>query len=245
MSEKTHNIVYKTTNLINGKIYIGVHSTDDLNDAYLGSGRIFIKALRKHGKENFTREVLFDFKHLKNALKKEETLVSDDFVSRDDNYNYAIGGVSGGGKSNLGRKMSKEAILKRSKNRPPHKEETKIKIGLANKGKKRSKKTIEENSRLRKKFYKENEHPNKGKSIHSIAVRKKISEKHKGKRLSDSTKEKIRIANIGKHGDGKAVINIKTGKIYPTVTIASEKEDISSRTLWRWLKKGDKYLKYA
>lgn len=35
-----HFMVYKTTNLINKKIYIGVHSTRDINDSYLGSGKL-------------------------------------------------------------------------------------------------------------------------------------------------------------------------------------------------------------
>ncbi len=50
-------IIYKTTNLINGKIYVGYHNTD-INDGYLGSGTIFSKALKKYGKKNFVREVL-------------------------------------------------------------------------------------------------------------------------------------------------------------------------------------------
>ena len=52
------NFVYVTTNLINGKQYVGDHSTQNVNDTYFGSGRIFLKALKKYGKENFTREIL-------------------------------------------------------------------------------------------------------------------------------------------------------------------------------------------
>jgi hypothetical protein len=40
MHEYKYHIIYKTTNLINGKIYVGMHSTDNLNDGYLGSGWI-------------------------------------------------------------------------------------------------------------------------------------------------------------------------------------------------------------
>ena len=35
---KKYNFVYKTTNLLNNKYYIGVHSTDNLNDGYLELG---------------------------------------------------------------------------------------------------------------------------------------------------------------------------------------------------------------
>lgn len=37
---KKYNYVYKTTNSINGRFYYGVHSTDDLNDGYLGSSEL-------------------------------------------------------------------------------------------------------------------------------------------------------------------------------------------------------------
>lgn len=54
-----YHIVYLTTNLVNNKIYIGVHSTYDLNDDYLGSGFALKKAINKYGKEKFKREILF------------------------------------------------------------------------------------------------------------------------------------------------------------------------------------------
>ena len=49
-------VIYKTTNLINGKIYIGQDSKN--NPKYLGSGVIFLKAIKKYGKENFVKETL-------------------------------------------------------------------------------------------------------------------------------------------------------------------------------------------
>lgn len=49
-------IIYKTTNLINGKIYIGKDCND--NPKYLGSGKILRLAIKKYGKENFKKEVV-------------------------------------------------------------------------------------------------------------------------------------------------------------------------------------------
>ena len=52
-------LIYKTTNLINNKFYIGMHGTNNLEDGYLGSGKIILSAIRLYGKENFIREILY------------------------------------------------------------------------------------------------------------------------------------------------------------------------------------------
>jgi len=49
-------IIYKTTNHINDKFYIGQHNGN--NPLYLGSGKVLKRAIKKYGKENFTRETL-------------------------------------------------------------------------------------------------------------------------------------------------------------------------------------------
>lgn len=48
--------IYITTNLINGKVYIGQSRYSD--PTYLGSGKLIVKAIRKYGKENFTKKIL-------------------------------------------------------------------------------------------------------------------------------------------------------------------------------------------
>ena len=50
--------VYKTTNLLNNKIYIGLHETEDLNDSYLGSGILLKQAIKKYGSNNFKKEIV-------------------------------------------------------------------------------------------------------------------------------------------------------------------------------------------
>lgn len=87
-----HHTVYRTTNLVNQKTYIGVHSTTDLNDQYLGSGVLLQKAFKKYGRNNFSKEILFVFSDSKDAYTKERELVTEDFVNSNHTYNYTLGG---------------------------------------------------------------------------------------------------------------------------------------------------------
>lgn len=89
-------IVYKTTNLINNKIYIGVHKRNDSKNIYLGSGIVLTKAIKKYGKKNFIRETLFEFKTKKEAYEKEKEIVNEQFVDRKDTYNMKTGGFGNG-----------------------------------------------------------------------------------------------------------------------------------------------------
>ena len=101
-------IVYKTTNLINGKIYVGVHRTNpDIFDGYIGCGvskkdkkkkklKGFPKAVQKYGYENFKRETLFIYPDTEKgrilAYQKEKEIVNEEFVKRIDTYNLVRGG---------------------------------------------------------------------------------------------------------------------------------------------------------
>lgn len=97
--------VYKVTNNINGKIYIGVHKTDNPYDSYKGTGVLVLKAQAKYGIKNFSKEVLFiydDENELLNeemAFEKEAQLVTQEFVDRTDTYNIDLGGRGGRGRS--------------------------------------------------------------------------------------------------------------------------------------------------
>ena len=92
---KKHYLVYKTTNLVNGKIYIGKHETNNLDDGYLGSGNLLKRAIEKYGEENFKREVLFECSSREEMNAKEAELVNEEFLKRDDVYNLKQGGEGG------------------------------------------------------------------------------------------------------------------------------------------------------
>ena len=100
------HFTYQTKNLINGKTYIGVHSTEDVDDGYLGCGcysnalnnkdQYFPRALQKYGVENFRMIPLCFFDTAEEAYEEEGYLVDKDWVKRSDNYNIALGGQMAG-----------------------------------------------------------------------------------------------------------------------------------------------------
>jgi group I intron endonuclease len=73
--KKDFNYVYITTNILNGKQYVGSHSTNTVDDGYLGSGRYFLKALKKEGKENFKREILQECADILEARELEGSYI--------------------------------------------------------------------------------------------------------------------------------------------------------------------------
>ena len=100
-------IVYLTTNKVNNKIYIAVHSTENPNifDGYIGCGaNIYFpntynkgkthlhNAILKYGTSAFHRITLREFDSLEDALDLESWLVTDSFVKRVDTYNMIVGG---------------------------------------------------------------------------------------------------------------------------------------------------------
>ncbi len=96
MKDKKYHIIYKVTNLINNKIYIGKHSTNDKNDSYLGGSDIINSEIRIFGRKNFKKEILHEVSSIEELNILERNIVNEDFIKRDDTYNKTIGGPSGG-----------------------------------------------------------------------------------------------------------------------------------------------------
>lgn len=134
-------IVYKTTNKINNKYYIGVHHAGTKNGRYLGSGTLLKRAINKYGKENFIRETLFTYYTHQEAYQKEGELVDETKVNDDNCYNIIVGGrgVPGGKLHPLyGVKQSEETINKRlqtiANRSEAQKQETSRRLSIASLG---------------------------------------------------------------------------------------------------------------
>lgn len=88
-------LIYKITNLLNQKIYIGKHETVNLNDGYMGSGNLIKKAIHKYGIENFKKDILYYCSSRSEMDQREAEIVTEDFCKRKDTYNINTGGSGG------------------------------------------------------------------------------------------------------------------------------------------------------
>lgn len=77
------HFVYRTTCVITGKYYIGVHSTSVLEDGYLGSGLHLKRSVKKHGMENHSREILAHFATAPEAYAYESVVVTQELIDSD------------------------------------------------------------------------------------------------------------------------------------------------------------------
>lgn len=192
-------VVYKTTNNINNKVYIGVHGDYNGKYDYLGSGVALKSAIKKYGKENFSHSIIKMFDSAEKAFEYEKIIVDAEFVKDPNTYNLACGGT---GNSVLSTK-------------------TKEKIGAKNRGKSPCSWITngEENLLIRKEnidvFIQNNSNWRLGRTI-SDEVRAKLSKVRKGKPshrkgkigiISDETKEKTRRSMLKKFQEGYQVHN--------------------------------------
>lgn len=108
-------LIYEIRNNINGKTYIGSHRTTDINDDYMGSGKLIKRAIVKYGVENFSKKILYMCDNVEEMLLLETDIVNIDYVNREDTYNIKIGGHGGfdnfNSDSDLQRKKAKKSNI--------------------------------------------------------------------------------------------------------------------------------------
>lgn len=109
---KKYNYLYKTTCLINNYYYIGRHSTNNLKDNYLGSGKVLKNYIKKYGKSNFSKEILYYCKSFKDLVLLEESVVNEKMIKDLKCLNLVSGGLNpiliGKNNPNYGKPLSKE-----------------------------------------------------------------------------------------------------------------------------------------
>ena len=149
-----YHILYRVTNVLNEKYYIGIHSTKNLKDGYKGSGKIILSSLKKHGKENHKFEILKFCDNRNDLIESEKQVVNDKLLKDKKCMNLQLGGISGFDFIKLKRqadpafdkkwkKMQSEKLKKVHKagkinyntfEGKSHSDETKLKMSKAKKG---------------------------------------------------------------------------------------------------------------
>lgn len=155
-----YGYIYETTNLVNGKKYIGKHKSTKFDVQYLGSGVALKKAISKYGKENFVVKILEEIYTNQEELdkKEKEWIIKCNAVKDKKYYNRSYGGENEGW----------FGINKAVKENGGLPKVTRIKMSKSRRGEK---------------------HPMYGKH-HSEASKKKMSEIKRGKKTSEETKKK-------------------------------------------------------
>lgn len=220
-------IIYKTTCLVNNKIYIGQSKNN--KNSYLGSGRIFLKAIKKYGRDNFIKEILIEGDFTQEEIDNFEISFIKEHNSTNSNIGYNIrhGGNGNTDKTNrLIGKSSKNKIIpkdvrdKISKSKLGKKAsaETKLnmsksKIGNSN----RKGKTHSDDDRVNisegiKKYYEIEE--NRQKSSDTAKQRIKDGKCLEGVRIISSKENQIKATSLARLSNIKKVLirNIETSE---------------------------------
>jgi group I intron endonuclease len=178
-------VIYKTKNLINGKIYVGQDTKNNAN--YLGSGKLLKYALKKYGKDNFQKEILEYCKNIDELNEREKYWITElNSTNKEIGYNVTFGGQYGW---MMGLK---------------HTENTKLKYSIDRKGKLIGEKNGMYGKKHTDESKKKMSNPKFGQNNgmygkkHSEETKKKISDKligeanpFYGKKHSEETKQKI------------------------------------------------------
>lgn len=222
--------IYKVTNLVNGKIYIGktvqpfhIRKKSHLNAAvFQRDNFIFHRALKKHGAENFRWEIIDRSLFEKDILALEKQYIAKFNSVIPNGYNMTIGGegVPGCHPSVESRKKLSLAVSG-SKNHNFGKThtvsaETREKLRQANLGKKAS---IETRKKLSLAHV--------GKK-HTAEQTAKFSSRMKGHPVSDETKKKLSESNRGQKRSFETKQNLRLAWVRRRALLEQNKSDLKS-----------------
>lgn len=170
-SRRKFHLLYKTTCLETGRYYIGIHSTDEVEDGYLGSGVRLTRSVKKYGRQAHKQEVL-EILPDRNALKlREEQVVTDELIASDE---LCMNLIKGGNSNDREFGVT---------------EETRRRLSEKSKAFVRTKEHYEKAVATRKA---------NGSYRHTDETKRKIGEQFKGKTITDEHKAKISSSNLGR-----------------------------------------------
>lgn len=109
-ARKKHHVIYKTTCLITGRYYIGMHSTDNLDDGYKGSGKRLWQSIKRHGLEQHQCEIIEHLPSREALRAREAELITEDLIDDPLCMNIALGG--GGGWEHVNASLTDEQRTK-------------------------------------------------------------------------------------------------------------------------------------
>jgi len=172
--------LYRTTNVLTGKYYLGMHSTKNLDDGYIGSGKILRRSIKKYGLINHLKEVFLFVKTREELVQKEKELITEELLKDPSIMNLRLGGEGGGNWTNeqqrKNNEKSQQAQRKLIENNPQWVESRSRKLSEAHKraydsgkrpkkqpldwtGRKHSEETKEKLSRIKKGIYADGKNP--------------------------------------------------------------------------------------
>jgi group I intron endonuclease len=202
-------VIYKTTNLVNGKQYIGKDTKN--SPKYLGSGTILKRAIGKYGKSNFKKEIIEECVSFEQLIEREEYWLNYYDAGKNPNFynmhNYSSGSPSGEGHPNYNKPLSLEhrEKLRQSNIGKRLSNEHKQKLREMNTGsnhpqygKSKSEETKKKMSEIRKYKSMMGEKSGMYGKNHSIESIEKIKEKRKLQTFSDETRKKMSDSRIGR-----------------------------------------------
>lgn len=181
----TH-IVYKTTRKSTGEYYIGVHSSENINDMYFGSGDRIKNIISKYGKIDLERETLMECESRAEALQLEFELLTKNVLEDSLCLNVTVGG-KGNPNGGHGISVAARQYLSELKMGQGKSELTKQRISMSKSGK---------------------PSPLKGTS-RSADVRQKISLSRKGFAVTEETKRKLSEIGKGRRRSPETIAKIK------------------------------------
>jgi hypothetical protein len=182
MAKKENKIhyIYKTTCNVTGKFYVGMHSTNNLDDGYMGSGKRLRYSIRKYGVENHIKEILEYYQTREELSKREREIVNKELIKEYLCMNLIVGGEGGRGFTSEEQKLN---AIKSNEKQKLLREDPEWVVRKANRMSVTNKQQYEEGKREKKYFHDWN-----GKN-HSEESKQLMSENKKGTGIGETNSQ--------------------------------------------------------